>query len=55
MKKTNEKINNELEYPPNSVTRTPTNRTAIAVKILPVLKQKPIAVPRISTGNKPGM
>ena len=52
---TSEKTKSELPYPPNAVTSIPTNNTAVAVNNLPVLKQKPVAVPRIGTGNNPGM
>ncbi len=52
---TSEKIKSELPYPPNAVTSIPTNNTAVAVTSLPVLKQKPVAVPRIATGNKAGI
>ena len=52
---TSEKIKSEWPYPPNAVTSIPTNNTAVAVNSLPVLKQNPVAVPRIATGNKPGI
>jgi hypothetical protein len=44
IKKTNEKIKSELPYPPRVTTRTPTKNTAAQVKILPVLKHRPVAV-----------
>jgi hypothetical protein len=43
-KKINEKMNRELPYPPRETTRAPTKNTAAEVKILPVLKHKPVAV-----------
>lgn len=48
-------MNRELLYPPNTVTKMPTNNTANAVKIRPTLKQKPVAVARIGVGNKSGI
>ena len=55
IKNTNEKVNNELPISPSVVTNIPTNKTAIAVSIRPLLKQKPVAVPLNCTGNSAGM
>lgn len=41
------KVNKVLRYPPSEVTNTPTKNTATAVTNLPMLKQNPVAVPRI--------
>ena len=52
---TKEKMNNALLYPPKAVTITPTNNTAVAVNNRPTLKQNPVAVARIETGNNNGI
>jgi hypothetical protein len=49
------KASNVFPYPLKKVTSTPTKKMAMAVTILPMLKQIPLNVPRILTENNCGM
>ena len=40
---------------PKTDTKLPTKKTAVAVKNLPILKQKPVAVARIVVEKRAGM
>ena len=53
--KTKEKTVNAFPYPPKKLTSQPTKKTADAVKILPILKQKPVAAERICVGKSAGI
>lgn len=55
IRNTIENDNNALLYPPNMDTKAPTKKTATVVKILPVLKQKPVAVPLNTGANSCGI
>ena len=55
MKNTKENDSKALLNPPKKATIEPTKNMAVAVKNLPILKQKPDAVARIIVGNKLGI
>ena len=55
MRKIKEKIKRVLPYPPKKLTSAPTKNTAVAVKSLPTLKQKPVADAQTAMGNNSGI
>ena len=54
-RKTKENIISEFPKPPKTETSAPTKNTAAEVKILPILKQNPVAVARTETGKRRGI
>ena len=55
MKKTDEKINKALLYPPRTSTIAPNEKTAMVVNTLPKLKQNPVAPALIAVGKSCGI